>query len=70
MIVSIRSDYCIALRMIALQEQIRQSEEFLNQLAKHQWWIEEMGILPKQEPLGEEFEKVLYDNLEELYVED
>ena len=58
MLVSIRSDYCIALRMIALQELNRQSQEFLEKLFK------------SQEPLDEEFEKVLYDNLEELYDED
>lgn len=30
--ISIRSDYCIALRMIALQELQRQNEEFLNKI--------------------------------------
>lgn len=53
--VSIRADWCIALRMIALQEYYRISQEFAEK------------FLRSQEYLGEEFEKVLYDNLEELY---
>jgi len=57
MIVSIRADYCIALRMIALQEYHRLNQELLDRL------------LMIQESLGEEFEKVLYENLEELYDE-
>ena len=30
----------------------------------------EMKMKMRQEPLGEDFEKVLYDNLEDLYVKD
>ena len=58
---TIRPDICIALRMIALQEQWRQGQEFLSNLEE---------FVKTQEPLGEEFEKILYDNLNKLYVED
>lgn len=58
---TIRPDFCIALRMIALQEQWRQGQEFLSNLEE---------FVKTQEPLGGEFEKVLHDNLWDLYEKD
>ena len=48
-----------------------------NNLSKHSFDISQdlledntKEFLNSQEPLGEEFEKVLYDNLEDLYIKE